>query len=291
MAEGFLDDLADSLAPWRTADLGCIAVRKVSQGGVLHDDTGPTSLAAREEAARRAQEEQEKQSRGRGSLALIQLIQTAIERREKLLRELGESIGTPADHMTAVGADKAQAAANARGAPISTPIGRLALEDFPDQALAREELAPVDLAAARVDMSELLPRNAFDPDYANATTSHAQRSAASMGSFLGMRPADQAPGGGASSYSYYTYDDAPGGYSGEEYGGGGDQYSYYDGAAQKADGGEASSNYSCAPASPRLAPPSHRGAPTRCHRLKFQCREPPRPLTPPCVSSDTLVRR
>ena len=60
MAEGFLDDLADSLAPWRTADLGCIAVRKVSQGGVLHDDTGPTSLAAREEAARRAQEEQER---------------------------------------------------------------------------------------------------------------------------------------------------------------------------------------------------------------------------------------
>ena len=69
-----------------------------------------------------------------------------------------------------------------------TPIGRLALEDFTDQALAREELAPVDLAAARVDMSELLPRNAFDPGYANATEAHAQRSAASMGSFLGMRP-------------------------------------------------------------------------------------------------------
>jgi hypothetical protein len=168
----------------------------------------------------------------------------------QLLRELGESTGTPADHLGTLGAAKAQKVA-ALSAPLGTPIGRLALEEYPDQALAREELAAVDLAAARVDMSELLPRNAFDPSYATATAAHAQRSAASMGSFLSVRPTGQ-DAGGDYSYSYYSYDDdGPEGYSGE-YGGAEDQYygSYQYYAPAAADGekaaDEAGSNYSCA---------------------------------------------
>ena len=49
-----------SLAPWRTADLGCIAVRKVATEQPLTADefesTGPTSLAEREEAAKKRQQ-------------------------------------------------------------------------------------------------------------------------------------------------------------------------------------------------------------------------------------------
>ena len=134
MSLGIFDDLADSLAPWRTADLGCIAVRKVATEQPLTADefesTGPTSLAEREEAAKKAREEAARQERGRSSLALIQLIQAAIERRETLLRDLGEGAGTPAEQ---AGAAPAGAAAG------TTPVGRLALEEFPDQALAREE--------------------------------------------------------------------------------------------------------------------------------------------------------
>ena len=212
MSLGILDDLADSLAPWRTADLGCIAVRKVATEQPLTADefesTGPTSLAEREEAAKKAREEAARQERGRSSLALIQLIQAAIERRETLLRDLGEGAGTPAEQ---AGAAPAGAAAG------TTPVGRLALEEFPDQALAREELAAIDLAAARVDMAELLPRNAFDPGYADTAAAHAQRSAASMGSFLSM-----GPGAGGD----YSYDEAAAYYTDkrqeDEY-----SYSYY----------------------------------------------------------------
>lgn len=207
---GFFDDLADSLSPWRTADLGCVAVRKVPKdlrNGIpsIGEETGPTSAAARQALALKAQQDAERQLKCKSSLALIQLIQAAIERRETLLAQMGESIGTPVDAARAL---------------AQMSIGRLALEDYTDQALAREELAPVDLAAARVDMSELLPRKAYDPGYAHATAAHAQRSAASMGSFLGMRPTGSANG---DSYSYYGYDDAPEGYG---------SYGYYD-AAQK----------------------------------------------------------
>ena len=106
MSLGIFDDLADSLAPWRTADLGCIAVRKVATEQPLTADefesTGPTSLAEREEAAKKAREEAARQERGRSSLALIQLIQAAIERRETLLRDLGEGAGTPAEQAGAL---------------------------------------------------------------------------------------------------------------------------------------------------------------------------------------------
>jgi len=132
-----------------------------------------------------------------------------------------ESAGSPYDHLSTLGAAKASIGVT------GTPVGRLALEEYPDQALASEELAAVDLASARVDMSELLPRNAFDPSYATATAAHAQRSAASMGSFLSLRPAGQA--GGDYSYSYYSYDeDGANGYSGGEYG---DPYGGYQNAA------------------------------------------------------------
>ena len=224
MAEalGFFDDLADSLAPWRTADLGCIAIRNIPKDvpdEVLHpDDTGPTSEAGRLKLAQKAHLDAEKQQKARSSLALIQLIQAAIDRREALLREIGEHVGTPVD-------DNARARALAAEAGgVGTPIGRLALEEYTDQALAREELAPVDLAAARVDMSELLPRNAYDPGYAYATAAHAQRSAASMGSFLGMNPGVE---NGDQYYDYSQYENPEAGYDGYDGYGYGDEGASY----------------------------------------------------------------
>ena len=94
-------------------------------------------IRAEEEAANEA-----KLAKSRASLALIQLIQSAIERREALLRQMGEEPGLPASQ--------------AGGNSARTPVSRLALERHVDQALAREDLESVDLAAARLDMSELL---------------------------------------------------------------------------------------------------------------------------------------
>jgi hypothetical protein len=131
---GFFKDLADSFDPFKTGDMGCVAVRKVPLGGLQAECASPTRRPGPEPRPEVVAAE-------RQSLALITLIQLAIDRREQALRDLGEEISF-----------QCSAAAFGDG----TPIGRLAIEPFTDQALAREDLESADLIDARVDMTELL---------------------------------------------------------------------------------------------------------------------------------------
>ena len=179
---GLIDDFVQSLTPWRTGDLGCIQVRHARenpQGGrhEEHEETGATDGEPAVLAAKAVSSEYTIASRQ--SLVLIQLIQAAIEKRESLLRKLGEQAGLPAG----VGLDTPKGELAQRG----VAVGRLAFEKFTDQALAREELEPVDLLAARIDMSELLPRVAGDPDYADVEAAAASRDAADVKESLACR--------------------------------------------------------------------------------------------------------
>jgi hypothetical protein len=193
---GFLHDLADSLSPWRTADLGCVALR--SSCG---DETGRTLTAAEQQHLRekKAAEDAKAESMQQ-SVELIEMIQAAIGRREAMLRAMGEDPGLPGD-----GGPQVEAAlAAARRAHI----GRLALEELTDQALAREELAPADLIAARVDMSELLPQRATDVRYAQTTEAAIARGI-SLSSLTGAPRGAPVEASNASS-SYYDGSDALG---------------------------------------------------------------------------------
>lgn len=82
------------------------------------------------------------------SLALIRVLETAIKRREDALRALGDEPGVPTTRVAGGG----------------TPIGRLALEPYTDQALAKEGLESLELHNARVDMTDLLPLDAVRLD-------------------------------------------------------------------------------------------------------------------------------
>ena len=144
---GFFKDLADTFDPIRMGDMGCVAVRKVPPNG---------SQAGRASPARRPGPEPHPEVREaeRQSRALITLIQTAIERRERALRDLGEE--TSVQSSTAAIGD-------------CNLIGRLAIQPFTDQVLAREDIEPADLVDARVDVTELLsisppslPKGAID---------------------------------------------------------------------------------------------------------------------------------
>merc|ERR1719454_710537 len=94
-------------------------------------------------------------------------------------------------------------------------------------------------------MSELLPRSAYDPGYAYATAAHAQRSAASMGSFLGMNPTAE---NGDQYYDYSAYEnqeaayDGYDGYDGNGYDGNSYGYGYGD-EQQKAESDKDSYEY------------------------------------------------
>ena len=191
-----IGDLLESLTPWRTGDLGCVSIRREGDFSVNEEETGMTEdpqviaeaerIRAEEEAANEA-----KLAKSRASLALIQLIQSAIERREALLRQMGEEPGLPASQ--------------AGGNSARTPVSRLALERHVDQALAREDLESVDLAAARLDMSELLPRAAADPRY-SAAAGKAAGAAALADASTGKGTYIDEP---ESVYSYYDdYDGA-----------------------------------------------------------------------------------
>ena len=177
---GLVDDFVQALSPWTTGDLGCVALKREGDY-YIKDETGATAGQAPPITKKEAEElaaqnlflAEEKQAKNAPSLVLIDLIQTAIDRREMLLRKMGEEPGLPAGAGPLV--SEATAAAQ-RG----TPLGRLALEEYTDQALAREDLESVDLAAARLDMSELLPREASDPEYAATARAAARRSGEAM---------------------------------------------------------------------------------------------------------------
>jgi hypothetical protein len=70
------------------------------------------------------------------SLAAISLILSAIERRERALREMGEDV------------------------PLRSSISTLALEALTDRALAMEDVDLVDLRNVSIDLTELLPQEA-----------------------------------------------------------------------------------------------------------------------------------
>ena len=97
------------------------------------EETGKTLTAAEQQRLREgtADEEAKVAARER-SIALIQMIQAAIGQREAQLRSIGEEPGLQGD-----GGPQVDAALTAAG---RTPVGRLALEELTDQALAREEL-------------------------------------------------------------------------------------------------------------------------------------------------------
>ena len=197
-----IDDLMESLTPWRTGDLGCLSIRRAGEFSSSEGETGKTTdphILAEAERQRAADERaaEEKAHRSRASLVLIQLIQSAIERREALLREMGEEPGLPAGRNVQAVQHRGNGAA----------VGRLALEPYTDQALAREDLDSVDLNAARVDMSELLPRPAAE--HRGPATATARAASAAQGAGLGTgHLLLDGTDGDASVYSYY--DDADG---------------------------------------------------------------------------------
>ena len=202
-----IDDMMEALTPWRTGDLGCVSIRRAGEFSASEGETGKTTdphVLAEAERKRVADERaaEEKAYRSRASLVLIQLIQAAIERRESLLREMGEEPGLPAGRNVK--------AVQHRG--NSASVGRLALEPYTDQALAREDLDSVDLNTARVDMSELLPRPAAEHRGAGAATARAAAAAAGAG--VGTGALLESADGDASVYSYY---DDPDGDSNSHY--------------------------------------------------------------------------
>lgn len=152
MFTSFWDDLADSFHPVATGDFGSffsvLGVAKERQGVTdLFDAHHKDSLAGVGEAeAPRASERHIAEEKR--SLALIELLQKAIERREMALYKLRDEVGVPAS--TAVGG--------------GTAISRLALEAKTDEALANEELGDVIIDGARVDMTDLLPPEACQVD-------------------------------------------------------------------------------------------------------------------------------
>ena len=159
-----------------TGDLGCIAVKR--EGNYSANETDLTTRQkpriTKREATKLANNlflSEEMKVKNASSLVLVELIQAAIHRREALLRTMGEEPGLPAGSLVSVATAAAQRC---------TPLRRLALEEFTDQALAREDLESADLASARLDMAELLPFRAADPEYAATARAAARRSGEAM---------------------------------------------------------------------------------------------------------------
>ena len=136
----FLSDLADSFDPLATGDLGCVSVRYVRADGTgeptgetLSERRVPIGATGRLPARAKKKKSPEVAAAERRSLALIQLMQAAIAKRENALLKRSDSARDVAG------------------------IGRLALLNYGDQDLAREDIEETDLDTARVDMTELLP--------------------------------------------------------------------------------------------------------------------------------------
>ena len=252
-----IDDMMEALTPWRTGDLGCVSIRRAGEFSASEGETGKTTdphVLAEAERKRVADERaaEEKAYRSRASLVLIQLIQAAIERRESLLREMGEEPGLPAGRNVK--------AVQHRG--NSASVGRLALEPYTDQALAREDLDSVDLNTARVDMSELLPRPAAEHRGAGAATARAAAAAAGAG--VGTGALLESADGDASVYSYYDDPD-----------------------------GDSNSHYTCVALPPRLPPAhnTHTTHTTRTCACPSSSRQPAPPVSsPPAVASPCRTR-
>jgi len=147
----FFSSLADSLDPWQSGDLGCVAIRRQS-----HEDATGLTETPEEERGRRTIEQSE---------ALISLIEAAISRREQLLLQQ-ESYCLPAS----------------AGPSALTGVDRLLKARQTDVALAREEVDDVDLLADEVDMTDLLSVDEVE------TESIHHGSAVTMGSLLGRQP-------------------------------------------------------------------------------------------------------
>lgn len=133
-------DLVDSLHPGVTGDFGSffpvLGIAKESKNVTNAFDSGNLPKSAR-------QVDEEKRS-----LALIELLQKAIKRREQALHQLRDEPGAPASRSFGMG----------------SPISRLALDPYTDAALASEDLGGFRVEGARVDMTDLLPKYALETD-------------------------------------------------------------------------------------------------------------------------------
>jgi len=133
-------ELVDSLHPGVTGDFGSffpvLGIAKESKNVTNAFDSGNLPKSAR-------QVDEEKRS-----LALIELLQKAITRREQALHQLRDEPGVPASRSFGMG----------------SPISRLALDPYTDAALASEDLGGFRVEGARVDMTDLLPKYALETD-------------------------------------------------------------------------------------------------------------------------------
>ena len=143
MPFNLFQDLVDALHPGVTGDFGSffsvLGVAKESKNVTNAFDSGMDENLPK--SARQVDEEKR-------SLALIELLQKAIERREQALHQLRDEPGVPASMFFGVG----------------SPISRLALDPNTDAALASEDLGGFRVEGARVDMTDLLPKYALETD-------------------------------------------------------------------------------------------------------------------------------
>jgi len=159
MFTSFFEDIADAFHPVATGDFGSffsvLGVAKQSKSTTDAFDAGLNAQALEGEPVQKSERRIAEEKR---SLALIELLQKAIERREAALNELHDEPGVPAAQVYGAG----------------TPINRLSLEANTDEALAREVLGFVDMEGERVDMTDLLPPDACatDPTIISAEATH-----------------------------------------------------------------------------------------------------------------------
>ncbi|KAL1527952.1 hypothetical protein AB1Y20_009323 [Prymnesium parvum] len=144
----------DALEPWKSADMGCIAVRKISP-----EDLDQTAMSPQEQQLERSVKQSE---------ALISLIEAAIARREAVLHSQ-ESYCLPASTSSGT----------------MGSVQRLLKARQTDMALAREEVDESDLLATQVDMTDLL-----EPDEVGVEQG-ALENVVSMGSILGKQGVEE----------------------------------------------------------------------------------------------------
>lgn len=207
MSIPFLSDLGDALTPFKTGDYGVFEYRwcdedefEAAPADIPWTSHANTSAAVR---AIEAQPEPAMSLEMQQSLQLIPMIQRAIERREAALRNVQASDAARAMLSGPTGSR------SSRRNPNYEVLGRLALEPYTDQALAKEDMAEADLLNSRVDMTDLLPPDLLgDHPLSQSNVRLMQQPAPGAASSIAARFA-----GGAgvaqdesdnSSYSYYS---------------------------------------------------------------------------------------
>uniref|UniRef100_A0A7S2BSV4 Uncharacterized protein n=1 Tax=Haptolina brevifila TaxID=156173 RepID=A0A7S2BSV4_9EUKA len=198
-----LSDLSDSLTPLRTGDYGMFEFRWCNEEE-FESELVPwkAGAAERNDAAELKDAELARMMKPGStpemlqSAELIEQIQAAITCREAALRNPQTS-----DTMQGMLKDTFTKPGKKVLGPGHTQIlGRLALEPFADQELAKENMEDVDLANARIDMTDLLPPDILgDPlSQRHISRLHGTRQASASAELVVPDDED------LSSYSYYS---------------------------------------------------------------------------------------